>query len=334
MATLRDVAKLAGVSLSTASRVVNGYCNVREETRQRILAVIRDLNYTYEYREHSRKNITIGVLVSKETGVNIYHHPTVHTVTMGIVQQCNDEKVMNSMVLFDCEKPDHDMLFAQGISAYILVGTSQKEEDMVIPLLRAHAIPFVVVNRWLAHRHISYVNVDDYNAIREATLHMIDQGHLSLGFANGRKEMRNSAQRLDGFYAACKQKGIDIHEEWIFHGNYDENNGHEAAMRIADMAARPELMMTSSDIIAIGLIRGLQERGIRVPEDLSVVGFGDVPMSAYFRPALTTIRMPSLQLGIEAVKAVVRLMETPVIHHIKLAMDCELIERDSTRRFG
>ena len=331
MATLRDVARLAGVSLSTASRVVNGCQNVREDTRQRVLTVVHDVNYTYTYREHSRRNITIAILLSRETGANLPLHPTVHSVIMGVVQQCGDAKVMNSMILVDIDTLDTNMLFSRQVSAFILVGTSQKEEDVLIPLLRKHSMPFVVVNRWLEYRHISYINVDDYHAIRETTLQMIRRGHRSLGFVNGRKEMRNSAQRLDGFTAACREKGLPIHQEWIFHGNYDEGNGYKVAEWLSTQTDRPTLMMTSSDIIAIGLIKGLIERGIRVPEDISVVGFGDVPMAAYFRPALTTIRMPSFEFGVEAVRAALRLIENPVIRHIKLAMDCELIERDSTR---
>lgn len=331
MATLRDVARLADVSLATASRVVNGYKNVQEETRQRVLSVIRDVNYTYTYHEHSRKNVTIAMLLSKDTGANLPLHPTVHSVIMGVVMQCNEVKAMNSMVLVDIDNLDTNMLFSPHVDAFILVGTSQKEEDVLIPLLRVHNAPFVVVNRWLEYRHISYVNVDDYNAIREATLQMIDRGYHSLGFVNGRREMRNSAQRLDGFKAACREKVLEIREEWIFHGNYDENNGYQVAEQIAAQSERPALMMTSSDIIAIGLIKGLMEHGIRVPEDVSVVGFGDVPMAAYFRPALTSIRMPSVELGAEAVKAAMRLIENPVIRHIKLAMDCELIERETTK---
>lgn len=333
MATLRDVARLAGVSLATASRVVNGYKNVRESTRQQVLKVMRDLNYSYEYRDHARKNITIGVLVSKDTGNNLFQHPTVHSVIMGVIQCCNDKKIMNTMLLIDVENPQcGKQLINKPLNAYILIGTSKKEEDLLIPLLQGLRVPFVVVNRWFEYRHISYVNVDDYNTIREATLRMIDQGHRTLAFANGRKGMRNSIERLEGFRTACKQKDIAINDEWIFHGNYDEENGYQVAETIAKLTERPTLIMTSSDIIAIGIIKGLKIHGIKVPDEVSVVGFGDIPTAVFFQPSLTTIRMPSVELGIEAVEVVMQMINKPIIHHIKFAMDCEFIERESTRR--
>ena len=333
MATLRDVAKAAKVSLSTASRVINGYKNVNEETRKRVLAVVRDLNYQYVYREHSRKNITIAVLLSKNIGFNLSQHPTVNSITIGIAQQCSEEKIMNTVLLIDMAHLDTESFFSRKMDAYIFVGTSQQEEDAMIPLLRRHKLPFVVVNRWLEDRHISYVNVDDYSTIRELTLQMIDRGFLKLGFVNGLKEMRNSVQRLDGFVSACRERRLPLHDEWIFHGEYDEAHGYKTAEMIASQEERPNLILTSSDIIAIGLIKGLISHGIRVPEDISVIGFGDVPMAAYFQPPLTTVRIPTVELGVEALKAALRLIENPSIHHIKLAMDCEMFERGTTLPF-
>mgnify|MGYP003757363351 CR=1 FL=1 len=331
MSSLRDVAKMAGVSLATASRVANGYAYVQEETRQRVLKVMHDLNYVYTYRQHSRRNVRIGILLPKQIGTNILLHPNVHAVMMGIVTQCNNEHVMNSMVMVDGDSICSEQLFEHPMSAYILLVTSQREEDRLIPLLRARNYPFVIVNRWLDHKYISYVNVDDFGASLNATLRMIDQGHLALGFANGNKELRHSIYRLEGFVAACKQRGIPIHDEWIFHGRYDEQSGYQIAEEIAGFNTRPTLMMTSSDVIAVGLINGLVDHGIRVPEDISVVGYGDATMAAFFRPTLTTVRMPSEQLGMEAVKSCLKLLDNPHIHHIKLAMDCELIERNSTQ---
>ncbi len=331
MASLRDIAKQAGVSLSTVSRVINGYSNVHEETRQKVLRVVHDLNYSYEYVAHrSRKNVMIGVIMPRDIGTNITLHPNVHAVIMGIVAQCGEEQVLNSLILTDENDIHSEMLFKHPMNAYILIDTTQKEEDRLIPLLQARHFPFVVINRWMDHRFISYVNVDDYGAMLDATLRMIRKGHHSLGFANGSRELRHSVYRQDGFISACRQQGIPVHEEWILYDSYDESGGYRIARRLAEMTSRPTLMMTSSDTIAIGLIKGLQERGFRVPRDISVVGYGDVAMSAYSHPALTTVRMPAQAMGAEAVKSCMKLLENPLIHHIKLAMDCELVEREST----
>lgn len=331
MVTLREVARIAGVSLATASRVMNGYKGVSEKTRQHVLSVSRDLNYQYEYRQHARKNITIGVLLSKNIGENLGLYPTLHTINVGILDQCNDAKVLNSMLLIDLDKPITETLFDRKVDAYILVGTNQAEEDLIIPLLMNRRIPFVIVNRWVERRHISYVNTDDFHSVRDATLRMIAQGHRKVAFANGSKSIRKSTQRLEGFRAACQLAEISIREDWIFHGDYDEDNGLQVGRWLAQQPELPTLVITASDLIAIGVIKALDQHGIRVPEDVSVVGYGDVPAAAYFTPALTTVRMPAHDLGVEAVKAVLRMVENPGIRHIKLAMDSEFIARDSTR---
>ena len=331
MASLRDIAKQAGVSLSTVSRVINGYGNVQEQTRQRVLKVIHDLNYSYEYVPHqSRRNIMIGIIMPRTVGNSIMQHPNVHAVLTGIVSACNEEKVLNSLVMVDEESIRNQTLFDHMMNAYIILNADQREEDKVIPLLQEKGVPFVLINRWLEHRFISYVNVDDYGAMFDATLRMIQKGYHAIGLANGNISLRHSVYRQEGFLAACKQQGIPVRDEWLFHGSYDEENGHRIAIQIAEMNNRPTLMMTTSDIIARGLIKGFTECGIKVPQDIAVVGYGDVEMAAYFEPALTTVRMPAKEMGAEAVRSCMKMLNNPKIHHIKVAMDCELIERQTT----
>ena len=334
MATLREVAKRARVSLSTASRVINGYMNVQEDTRRRVLEAAHDLNYSYIYREHSVKNFTVKILVSKERGTDSLLHPSIHAVTMGIIQQCNDLKIRNSMISVEIDNPDSvaQILLEPGVC--ILLGTNKTEEDILVPILQEHAVPFLVINRWLEKLHVSYVNIDDFAAFRDLVVEMHRKGHERFGFVNGNKEMRNSMIRLEGFREGCRVCGIPVHEEWIFHGQYDRKSGKEAGQIIAGMADRPSIVICSYDILALGFMQELQFAGIRVPEDISVVGFGDVDFAAHLQPSLTTIRMPAYEMGCEAVKALIMLRDNPLIRHIKLAFECQLIERESTCAYG
>lgn len=331
MATLRDVAKRANVSLATASRVVNGYVNVQEETRKRVLDAVHDLNYSYIYREHTNRNFRISVLISKDSSTDSVLHPSIHAVTMGILQCCGDMKNMNSMVRIDAD--DQQMLYQviDESDACILLGTNKREEDTIIPLLQEQKIPFIVINRWLDELHVSYVNVDDFSAISNTVSMMYERGYRKFGFLNGDIQMRHSINRLEGFKDGCKKTRIPICEDWILSGRYDLQSGMNAAEHIANLTDKPEIVLCSSDILAWGFMQGITKAGLKIPKDISVVGFGDVDFAANLQPSLTTIRMPAFSLGYEAVKALMTMTGNPNIMHIKLALTCKLIERESTK---
>lgn len=330
MATLREVAKKAGVSLATASRVANGANCVNEETRTRVLNVMHDLNYTYVYHQNSKRNLTIAMLIPKRTMQEISLHPSLLSISMGIVHECDECKVRNTIIPLDVGNLMKNTFSCSAADAFVFLGTSKVEEDTLIPLFQERNIPFVLVNRWIDKGNISYVNVNDYKAIYDATAAMINAGHEKLGMVNGPLDMRNSNERLKGFLAACHNRGIRVNEEWIFHGDNDEKNGREAAWKLADMTDRPTCMMTTYDVMAKGLILGFSEKGIRVPQDVSVVGWGDVDFAAYISPALTTVRMPAFDIGVEATKAAMKLIENPLISQVKITVNCNLIERQST----
>lgn len=331
MTTLRDVAKHANVSLATASRVINGYVNVQEETRKRVLEAAHDLNYSYVYREHSIKNFMVSVLISKESSTDSMLHPSIHAVTMGILQCCSEMKYMNSMLRIDVDNPQMLCQVVEESDACILLGTNTREEDTLIPMLQNQKIPFVVINRWLEERHVSYVNVDDFDAFREAVILMYERGYRKFGFLNGDIQMRHSVNRLEGFKEGCRQCAMTVNDHWVFDGKYDLQSGMSAAEYIIAMKEKPDIMLCASDILAWGFMEGVEQAGIRIPDDISVVGFGDVDFAAHLQPSLTTIRMPANRLGYEAVKALMIMQENPIIKHIKLALDCSLIERESVK---
>ena len=332
MATLRDVAKRAKVSLATASRVVNGYVNVQEDTRKRVLDAVHDLNYSYIYREHSNKNFRISVLVSKESSTDSIQHPSIHAVTMGILQCCSEMKYMNSMVSVDVDDRQMPYQIIDESDACILLGTNKREEDTIIPLLQEQRIPFIVINRWLDELHVSYVNVDDFSAISDTVVLMHERGCRKFGFLNGNLQMRHSINRIEGFKDGCKRSGISICNDWILADKYDLFSGIKAAEYISKLKDKPEIMLCSSDILAWGFMQGISKAGLKIPDDISVVGFGDVDFAANLQPSLTTIRMPAFNLGYEAVKALMTMTENPTIMHIKLALTCNLIERESTKK--
>ena len=190
----------------------------------------------------------------------------------------------------------------------------------------------MAVNRRLEDKRVSYVNIDDYAAAFHATEYLIRLGHRRIGLINGDESLRNSILRRDGYLGAMKKHGLEIRPEWMLAGEYTEDFGKHAAKHIAELDEdmRPEAVFTTSDVLALGLQKALLKLGFRLPEQLSVIGFGDVELASYINPPLTTVRIPAREMGIQAANAVNYLIQSPSIQNIKIVMKSELCVRKST----
>ncbi len=299
MATIRDVARMAGVGVGTVSRVLNNHPSVREETRRKVLAAIEALNYRPNHnarRLSLRRTLTIGVIVPFITNPSVVER--LRGITVGL------EGTEYDLVIYNVESPQgieryfHEMPFSERVDGLIIISLMPSDED--VARFRRVGIPVVMVDA--IHSDLPYVAVDDIEGGRMATTHLIDLGHRRIAFLGDRYPnpfgFTASYHRYLGYSEALAQRGIPQREEYVVTGEHSRRTAHVLAATLFEQEPRPTAVFAASDTQALGVLAAARERGLRVPEDVSVVGYDDLEIATYL--GLTTVRQPLFESGQEA----------------------------------
>ncbi|MBE3590731.1 MAG: LacI family DNA-binding transcriptional regulator [Firmicutes bacterium] len=330
MATLRDVARLAGVDPSTVSRVVNGDQDlvIKEETRQRILKAVETLGYRPNAIARSlrlQRTRTIGLLVPDIC------NPFFPEVIRGAEAVASEA---GYHVIFGNTDDDPakerrfiDTLLAARCDGLILATAMTR--DQTIEYLSEQGLPFVLVNRYtLGTDH--YVVTDNLQAGREAVAHLIELGHRRIAHLAGPLFTDTGLSRLQGYRTALREAGITFHSAYVEECDFKEASGYEGARRLLQLDPRPTAIFAANDLIAIGVYRAAAEAGLRIPDDLSVVGHNDIPAATYLHPQLTTIRVPLNEMGRSSARLLVELIERGEATETPVVLKTELVVRGST----
>ena len=330
-ATVRDVAKKAGVSPSTVSRVLSGAVPVREELRARVMGAVAELHYQYRPLGASPSGAaSIGIIVPKSSGSDFLAHPTIYSIFSAFVDELSNRGIGNSVLLVDKEHLSHiETLFGPRHDGYLIIGTNEEEEDRLMPYLLENGIPHMIVNRWMNEKYMNYINVDDVTASYGATQHLISLGHRDIAFIGGNRNFRNTSLRLIGYKNAMAEAGLPVPPAYIHYGLYTEAFGYEVADAVLSLPARPTAAFFCSDMIAIGFQKRCRERGIPLPSGLAMVGYGNTPLASYVRPPLTTVEMPAEVMGRQAAHALLNLVENPAVARVQILLKAPLIIRES-----
>ncbi len=309
--TLEQVAKLAGVSRSTVSRVINDQPNVRPETRERVWQAVRESGY----RPHAvaRSLVTnrtqiIGMVIP-ESVRTLFTDPFFPLFLRGATEACNAHQYQMMLSLFTSHS-DHQELYQRVVRNGYLDGVivaSASTDDPLIPNLLRDRVPLVSVGRY-ADERVHYVDVDNAGGARMAVEHLIRLGHRRIGTITGRLDMTHGQDRLTGYKDALQAHGIPIEEDLIAEGDYTESGGMVAMRQLLE--ASPTAAFIASDTMAIGALRALHAVGLQVPQDVALVSFDDIPISGAVQPPLTTVRQPIERLGRMAVDVLIGLLES------------------------
>ncbi len=297
MATIKDVASRAGVSISTVSHVLNHTRRVSEDATQKVIEAVAELNYAPNSVARSLKinsTKTIGMLVT--TSVN----PFFAEVVQGVEAYCFEQGY--SLILCNTEnQPPRQqhylrMLMEKRVDGLLVLGT-----DIDTPLrdmLRIHKnVPQVVLD-W--GTECDFANVINDNArigARMAVRHLLELGHRDIVCITGQLSKPTTQQRLDGVRDALGEHGLTLKDEQVFEGDYESQSGFDAMQRILALQPRPTAVFAFDDPMAIGAICAAWEAGVKVPDDISIIGYDDVEMARFSSPPLTTIRHPKAELG-------------------------------------
>ncbi len=331
--TLEQIAKLAGVSRSTVSRVINNHPNVRPEVRERVWRIIKELGYQPHAAARSlatRRTQIIGVIIP-EAVTKLFTDPFFPLLLRGATEACNAHHYQLMLSLFT-SRSDHEELYRRILRGKYLDGVivaSTSINDPLIPSLLRDRIPFVSVGRYPDER-VNYVDVDNVGGARMAVEHLIRLGHRRIATITGPLDMIAGQDRLEGYRQALEANGIPIDESLIVEGDFTEGGGMLGMQRL--LPASPTAVFVASDMMAIGALKALRQAGLRVPDDIALVSFDDIPLASSIEPPLTTVRQPIERLGSIAVEVLLSLLEKPQEEQAgaqRIVLSTELVIRAS-----
>jgi LacI family transcriptional regulator len=327
-ASLRDVASKSGVSFQTAGKVLNGKGSVSEATRKRILRAARDLNYVPNAVARglvTQKTFTIGIVASGLADAELARfvigaereaRRRGHAVLIGNVdRECTDaERYLR-------------MLLERRVDG-ILTAAPQMEHDGCAGELLRGPTPAVSIHR-VPGRGISLVGSDHRQTGLLATRHLLDLGHLRIATVTGSEDRQVTAHRLEGYEKALAEKGIPFDPSLVESGDWDADGAYEATLRLLDRAPDVTAFFAQNDVMALGVLSALREKGLAVPEDRAVVGCDDIPLAAHAAPPLTTVHVPFCETGRTAVRLLLDTIAGEVEEPKRVLLPVELVVRES-----
>jgi LacI family transcriptional regulator len=329
--TLEDIAKRAGVSRSTVSRVINGQQYVRQDVRERVLRVIQETGFHPNVAARalaSQRSWMIGLVLPRSVS-SFFADPYFPRLTQGIAQACNRHDY--SLGLFLVSTPeDEDKIFSRisrkGFLDGILIQSGEMNDQLNERLVNL-TVPIVVVGRPFQTNDVSYIDVDNVKASFEAVTHLVDLGYRKIATITGPLNSTVSLDRKEGYLNALLKHRLVVNKSLIVEGDFTEVGGYTAMKQL--LAAKPDAVFAASDIMALGAMRAARDAGFRVPEDIAFVGFDDLPLASLSNPPLTTVHQPISEFGEKAVEILIDLIENGLKSSRRIIMDTALVIRES-----
>jgi len=328
--TITDVAKQAGVSMKTVSRVLNNEPNVATQTREKVMAAAKELRYSPNLAARglaSSKSYLIALMFGSSSPNYLAN------LQAGAIEACRENGYHLVVEAFDMTSNDISDDFERRLERLPVDGiilTAPFSDNLeIFKILERLEIDFVPVAPSYEIEGVSCVKMDNVQAAREMTDYIIGLGHRDIGFIKGPPRHSSSGQRLKGFEQALAAHGIGVNPSWVAQGDFTFKSGVEAASKILGGDKRPSAIFASNDDMAAGVVSVAGRKGIAVPDQLTVTGFDDTPLARILWPQLTTIKQPIHDMGHRAAE----LLIIPPEENEKARSNCmahDLIIRDST----
>lgn len=317
MPTLEEIAEIAGVSRSTVSRVVNGDPRVSAGARERVEVVIQEQNYIPNAAARSlasRRTRIIGLLISPSVGV-ILSDPFFTDLIQGAVRAGNDSDYILTILMETGDSgKTADRIYRRFIRSRHVDGVvilSSVVEDPIVDRLKDDQFPFVLIGRH-PHHAVNFVDIDNRSAARDAVMHLLGHGYRRIGMVDGPPNMIASIDRYAGFITALQEAGRSPDPSLSVYSDFTRRGGYRAMQNLlANNVAPPDAMFVASDTMASGVLQALRDHGLRVPEDVAVMGFDGLDEVLVSQPILSTVHQPIRDLGAQGVLALIDLLEHP-----------------------
>jgi DNA-binding LacI/PurR family transcriptional regulator len=328
--TNKDVARRAGVSIATVSRVVNQLPNVRPALRRRVLRAIKELNYEPSrtaQRLRIKRSHVLGLIISD------IQNPFFTSVVRGIEDAAYQAGY--SLVLCNSdedtakEKLYIDVMRAEGVAGLIVAPTRQTNAHL--RALLQHHIPVVAIDRVISSKHVDNVMVDNVEGARRAVTHLLDLGHRRIGMVSMRF-ISTGRERQTGYQSALAASGLRVDRRLIALGAPKPESGYACTLELLKRMPRPTALFVAANMMMVGALAAIRESGLRIPQDISIVGFDDLPWAPLLDPPLTTVAQPTYELGKRAVELLLKRIEAPDKPAEQVRLKTKLLIRGSTAK--
>jgi LacI family transcriptional regulator len=299
--TLKMVAERAGVSVNTASRAINNKPDINLETKKRVLQIAKELGYIRNAAAvalRTKKTGTIGVVIADN------RNPFYAEVLNGIEEAAREKNyhiiLANTQRDYKKEEEAINLLLAKRVDGLLITPVQDRDDD-IKNLIEAN-IPFVIVGRDFKNIEVDTVYNDEVRGGFLATEYLIKKGHKRIALINGFLHKSPAKGRLEGYKNALKKYGITFDDALVTVGDIDVKDGYERTKQLFEKGLNFTAIFAYNDIMAFGAMQAIKEKSLRIPEDIGLVGYDDIPFSSFISPSLTTIRLKKQELGAESVK--------------------------------
>lgn len=327
---LEDIAKKAGVSRSTVSRVVNNQLNVSDKVRQRVLKVIEETGFSPNAAARtlvSQRSNTIGLILPHSVST-FFTDPFYPHLIKGISLACNHYDFTLALFVAGTREYQEKILprlSSRGFLDGIIIQSGHHADQSIILELAKTNIPLLVAGRPLYEDKVCYIDIDNVSASEKAVRHLISLNHKHIATITGPLTSTVGLDRLTGYKMALENSGLKYNTSLVIESDFTESGGYKAMKNL--LQAQPDAVFAASDMMAIGAIRAIREAQLNVPDDVAVIGFDDLPIPAVNEFQLTTIHQPVVQFGFKAVETLIELIESDNSVVKRVLMDTELIIR-------
>jgi LacI family transcriptional regulator len=329
--TIYDVAREAGVSMATVSRVVNGNPNVKPATRKKVLEAIERLGYRPNAVARglaSKKTTTVGVII-----------PDISSIFFAeLARGIEDIATMYKYNIILCnsdqnkDKEIHliNTLLEKQVDGIVFMGGQITEEHA--EQFKRSPVPVVLAATLDTNKEIPSVNIDYKQAVYDAITHLIEQGHTQIGMVSGTlDDPVNGYQKFAGYRAALEDAKIAFNEDLIAIGDYTYDSGIEAMESLLNLEQKPTAIFASTDEMALGVIHGAQDRGYNIPQDFEILGFDNTRLATMVRPTLSTVVQPMYDIGAVSMRLLTKYMNKEEVNDHIVVLPHRIEFRDSTK---
>lgn len=329
MVTIKTIAKMAGVSHTTVSRALNEDPAVKEDTKKKIQKIATDLGYSPNLRAKglvTNKNYTIGLFFSSISSGTSYSFLT------EIIKRLYDSLAQEYSLSINGidQLTNYDSTVKGRLDGVIVVSQSVKDDEF-INYVKQNNIPLLVMNRLISRDDVANVAFDEYTGVLQATEYSIRMGHSKFGMIEGIEDFESSSLRKKAFIETIRHEQLQIIPEAVIQGDYQVASGYRAMKKILLLPEVPDLVFCGNDDMAIGAMKACYELDVRVPTDISLLGFDDSVYAKYTNPGLTTVRKPVNKLSEAGLQMFDQVLNNPNYSVSKEIVQPELIIRGSVK---
>ncbi|MCU0490367.1 MAG: LacI family transcriptional regulator [Chloroflexaceae bacterium] len=333
MKTLEEVAQRAAVSLATVSRVINNQPHVRPAIRERVLSAIRELGYVPNAAARTmvtRRTNIVGLMLPQVTwdwygGDGTFYPMLLQSVSNACT--VNERHLLLSTVPPGNPQMAREVLGGGHIDG--VIASMFASADPVINLIATSHLPAVLIGRNPYYPELSWVDVDNFSSAQEAVSYLVRQGRRRIATLMLGTEGQAGVQRRDGYTRALLNHGLALDPALLLEPSRSGDDGYAAMQQLLDLPNRPDAVFAAADGMALRALDAIRERGLRVPEDIAVIGFDDQPSASRAGPPLTTVRQPIMEMGTQATALLLRLIDAPEAGPLHMVLPTQLVIRQS-----